>query len=121
MTPIMNMPRHPMYWNSRPYTIDARKYPVGYPDCSKPETKPLACGGMDSMVSDAPTPHSPPIATPKMARSTIRAVRFREKTDANSIIEYNSTSTIKSVTAYPVVGCAPKRVCTDQPHRQRQR
>ena len=21
----MNMPRHPMYWNSRPYTIDAEK------------------------------------------------------------------------------------------------
>ena len=54
------------------------------------------------MVSDAPTPHSPPIAMPNMARSTSRTVRLGAKPDANSINEYNRTLTIK-------VGRRPQR------------
>jgi len=54
------------------------------------------------MVSDAPTPHSPPIAMPNMARSTSRTVRLGAKPDANSMNEYNRTLTIK-------VGRRPQR------------
>ena len=72
------------------------------------------------MVSDAPTPHSPPIAMPNMARSMSRAVRFGAKPDANSITEYNSTSTIKVGTASPAVGGATEKVCANRPHRQSQ-
>ena len=39
------------------------------------------------MVSEAPTPHSPPMAMPKIARSTRSAVRLGAKPDANSIAE----------------------------------
>ena len=54
------------------------------------------------MVSDAPTPHSPPIAMPNMARSTSRTVRLGAKPDANSMNEYNRMLTIK-------VGRRPQR------------
>jgi hypothetical protein len=39
------------------------------------------------MVSEAPTPHSPPMATPKMARKINSAVRLGAKPEANSIAE----------------------------------
>src|ERR1700730_2399295 len=54
------------------------------------------------MVSDAPTPHSPPIAMPNMARSTSRTVRLGAKPDANSMNEYNRMLTIR-------VGRRPQR------------
>ena len=60
------------------------------------------------MVRDAPTPHSPPIAIPNMARRMSRVVRFGEKPDANSMTES------------PTVGRAPEQVGTDRSHRQRQ-
>src|ERR1700685_534341 len=66
---------------------------------------------MDPMVSEAPTPHSPPIATPKIARSTRRVVRFGEKPEANSMKAYNNTSTIR-------VGRPPEHERTYGAHRQ---
>ncbi len=54
------------------------------------------------MVSDAPTPHSPPIATPYSARRMISTVRLGAKPDANSSTEYRRMSTIK-------VGRRPQR------------
>ena len=39
------------------------------------------------MVSEAPTPHSPPMAMPKSARSTSSTVRFGENPEANSMAE----------------------------------
>ena len=54
------------------------------------------------MVSEAPTPHSPPIATPYNARSTISTVRLGAKPEANSSTEYRRMSTIR-------VGRRPQR------------
>jgi hypothetical protein len=42
---------------------------------------------MLSMVSKAPTPHSPPMATPCKVRSANKAVSVGAKPDANSIAE----------------------------------
>src|SRR5580692_5146180 len=57
---------------------------------------------MVSIVSEAPTPHSPPMATPYSARRMINTVRLGAKPDANSRIEYSRMSTIK-------VGRRPQR------------
>ena len=57
---------------------------------------------MVSIVSEAPTPHSPPIATPYSARNMISTVRLGAKPDANSRIEYKRMSTIR-------VGRRPQR------------
>lgn len=57
-----------------------------YPCCSKPLKKPRRCGGSASIVSAAPSPHSPPIATPKSARRTRKIVKFGEKAVSSSIV-----------------------------------
>ncbi len=54
------------------------------------------------MVSDAPTPHSPPIAMPYSARRIRNTVSVGAKPVANSSAEYSTTSTIS-------VGRRPKR------------
>jgi hypothetical protein len=51
---------------------------------------------MLSMASDAPTPHSPPIAMPNRARSTRKTVSEGASADANSITEYSSTHAINT-------------------------
>ena len=38
--------------------------------------KPRAPGGMDSITSEAPMPHSPPMAKPKAARRIKSTVRL---------------------------------------------
>ena len=48
---------------------------------------PRIFGGMLSMVRDAPTPHSPPMAKPKAVRSTRRVIRLGEKAEAKASSE----------------------------------
>src|SRR5580692_12724486 len=57
---------------------------------------------MVSIVSEAPTPHSPPIATPYKARKMMNTVRLGAKPDANSRIEYKRMFVIR-------VGRRPQR------------
>ena len=63
------------------------RYPVEYPDCSRPETGPRAEGGIDSIVSDAPTPQMPPMAMPNNTRTQSRNAKFGENAEASSNIE----------------------------------
>ena len=93
-TPTTNMPRHPTIGNSVPYSRAANRYPTTYPSCSSPEKKPRPSVGRVSKVSAAPTPHSPPIATPKRARVTKKNVRLGENADASSNTEYAMMSSI---------------------------
>ena len=75
---------------------------------------------MVSIVSEAPTPHSPPIATPYRARSTISTVRLGAKPEANSRIEYKQDIDHQGRPAAPAVGGAAENEGADRPHRQRQ-
>ena len=62
--PTTNMPRHPSTEKKSPKRIEASRYPSGYPCWRIPEIAPRLATGADSSASAAPTPHSPPIATP---------------------------------------------------------
>ncbi len=72
--PITNSTRHAVnipvpcrVGNSR-YTSAASILPTTYPSCNNPEKNPRPSAGKLSSASAAPTPHSPPIATPNSAR-----------------------------------------------------
>ena len=48
---------------------------------------PRALGGMDSMASELPSPHSPPMAMPNRARSARKMPRLGEKAASAPITE----------------------------------
>src|SRR6185437_3996190 len=60
-----------------------------------PDTMPRECAGIDSIASDAPMPHSPPIAIPNSARNTSNASSDGAKAQASPSTEYSVTSIIR--------------------------
>ena len=50
-------------------------------------TNRAPCAGSDSIASDAPSPHSPPIPIPKSARKIRKTVKFGANAVSNSITE----------------------------------
>src|ERR1700730_3713662 len=62
-----------------------------------PERIPRHLGGTDSIASDAPMPHSPPIPIPYSARMTKKKVRWGENPQASSTTEKKTTLTIKGM------------------------
>ena len=62
--PAQNIARHPQTGSTTFAAIAARIYPHEYPDCTMPEINPRRAGGMLSMASDDPRPHSPPMPIP---------------------------------------------------------
>ena len=57
---------------------------------------PRERAGMLSSASEAPMPHSPPIAMPKAKRSTSNTVSVGAKAQASSSNENSSTSNIST-------------------------
>ena len=52
------------------HTPEARKLPIGYPDCRNAPPLPRAFAGQSSAVIEAPVAHSDPIASPTRNLST---------------------------------------------------
>jgi len=65
-----------------------------------PETVPRLRAGIDSMTSDAPMPHSPPMAKPNKARNT-------RKTGSDGAKAEASSSPAKSRMSIMRIGCRP--------------
>ena len=85
----------PCRWRkSRPKTAAASRLPTTYPSCSRPEKNPRPRAGSVSRASAAPTPHSPPMATPNSARQMRKLCSVGAKADANSKTEKDTTLSI---------------------------